>query len=197
MLFSIWRTSLCLPSWTHFPPEILSKEKFSFSSYTIVSQISFLFFSLVCLHHFLLIFKMLLLWLLGTFILATHLLCLWSQLFHGLNTPIGCDSPIYPQVLTHLCTSWTCISACALAVCSWVFFSPQTLNFLFCVEVAVQSLSHVWLFVTLWTPFLSIINSQSLRKLMSIESSDAIRPSHTLSSPPPPSFNLSQQQGLF
>ena len=39
---------------------------------------------------------------------------------------------------------------------------------------SVQSLSHVWLFATPWTAarqaFLSIINSQSLLKLMSIES---------------------------
>ena len=32
---------------------------------------------------------------------------------------------------------------------------------------------------------------------MSIESSDAIQPSHPLSSPPPPAFSLSQHQGLF
>ena len=46
---------------------------------------------------------------------------------------------------------------------------------------AVQSLSHVWLFVTPWTAacqdFLSITNSQSLLKLMSIE---AVRPSNHL-----------------
>ena len=45
---------------------------------------------------------------------------------------------------------------------------------------------------------LSITNSRSLLKLMSIESiSDAIHPSHPLSSPSPPTFNLSQHQGLF
>ena len=46
---------------------------------------------------------------------------------------------------------------------------------------AVQSLSHVWLFVTPWTAacqdFLPITNSQSLLKLMSIE---AVRPSNHL-----------------
>ena len=41
---------------------------------------------------------------------------------------------------------------------------------------------------------LSITNSQSLLKLMSIE---LIQPSHPLSSPSLPSFNLSQPQGLF
>ena len=53
---------------------------------------------------------------------------------------------------------------------------------------------------TPWTvahqAFLSITNSQSLLKLMSIES-DAIQPSHPLSSPSPPAFNFSQHQGLF
>ena len=66
---------------------------------------------------------------------------------------------------------------------------------------SVQSLSRVRLFVTLWTAArqasLSITNSRSLLRLMSIESSDAIQPSHPLSSPSPPAFNLSQHQGLF
>ena len=42
---------------------------------------------------------------------------------------------------------------------------------------------------------LSITNSQSLLKLMSI--GDAIQPSHPLSSPSPPAFSLSQHQSLF
>ena len=59
----------------------------------------------------------------------------------------------------------------------------------------VQSLSRVWLFVTPWTEThltsLSITNSQSLLKLMSIKSVMAsIQPSHLLSSPSPPAFNL-------
>ena len=45
---------------------------------------------------------------------------------------------------------------------------------------------------------LSITNSKSLLKLMSIElDGDAIQPSHPLSSPSPPAFSLSQHQGLF
>ena len=56
--------------------------------------------------------------------------------------------------------------------------------------------------VTPWTAAhqtsLSFTISQSLLKLMSIESvSDAIQPSHPLSSPSPPALNLSQHQGLF
>ena len=56
---------------------------------------------------------------------------------------------------------------------------------------SVQSLSRVQLFATLWTAArqesLSITNSQSLLKLMSIE----------LPSPSLPAFYLSQHQGLF
>ena len=64
----------------------------------------------------------------------------------------------------------------------------------------VQSLRHVWLFVTPWTAALqaslSITNCWSLLKLMSFES---VMPSNHLIplSPSPPAFNLSQHQGLF
>ena len=65
---------------------------------------------------------------------------------------------------------------------------------------SVQSLSCVLLFATPWTAAcqasLSITNSQSLPKLMSIES---VMPSNhlILSSPSPPALNLSQHQGLY
>ena len=62
-------------------------------------------------------------------------------------------------------------------------------------SVQFSSLSRVQLFATPWTTAcqvsLSITNSWSLLKLMSIQ------PSHPLSSPSPPAFNLSQHQGLF
>ena len=61
---------------------------------------------------------------------------------------------------------------------------------------SVQSLSHVWLFVTPWTlahqASLFIANSWSLLKLI-----DVTQPSHPLSPPSPPAFNLSQHQGFF
>ena len=64
--------------------------------------------------------------------------------------------------------------------------------------VAVQSLGCVQLFVAPWTvalqATLSITNFRSLLKLHQV--SDAIQPSHPLSSPSP-AFNLSQHQGLF
>ena len=57
--------------------------------------------------------------------------------------------------------------------------------------------SCVWLFATSWTAAhqasLSITNSWSLLKVMSIESVMALN----LSSPSSPAFNLSQHQGLF
>ena len=67
---------------------------------------------------------------------------------------------------------------------------------------SVQSLSCVRLFATPWTAAhqasLSITNSRSLLKLLSIELvMDAIQPSHPLSSPSPPAFNLFQHQDLF
>ena len=66
--------------------------------------------------------------------------------------------------------------------------------------ISVQSLSSVWLFVTPWTAerqaSLSITNSQSLTQTYIHRISDDIQPSHPLSSPSPPTFNLSQYQGL-
>jgi len=61
----------------------------------------------------------------------------------------------------------------------------------------VQPLSHVQLFLILWTAAhqtsLSFAITQSLLKLMPIKS---VMPSSHLSSPSP-AFNLSQHQGLF
>ena len=63
-------------------------------------------------------------------------------------------------------------------------------------------LSRVRLSVTPWTAALqaslSITNPRSLLRLAQTQSrvSDAIQPSHALSSPPP-AFSLSQHQGLF
>ena len=65
---------------------------------------------------------------------------------------------------------------------------------------SVQLLSHVQFFATPWTAArqacLSITNTQSLLKLMSIES--VMPSSHLILCPPPlPTFTLSQHQGLF
>ena len=69
------------------------------------------------------------------------------------------------------------------------------------ISQAVQSLSCVWLFVTPWTTAHQA--SLSHHQLPEITQThvhwvgDAIQPSHPLSSPSPPTFNLSQHQGLF
>jgi len=75
---------------------------------------------------------------------------------------------------------------------------------IYCIGVSVsdfssvQSLSRVQLFATPWITArqasLSITNSRSSLKLMSIQS---VLPSHPLSSPSPPAPNPSQHQGLF
>ena len=65
----------------------------------------------------------------------------------------------------------------------------------------VQSLSRVRFFVTPWTAArqasLSITNSWSTPKTHVHWVGDAIRPSHSLSSPSRHDFDLSQHQGLF
>ena len=67
---------------------------------------------------------------------------------------------------------------------------------------SVQSLSRVRLFVTPWIAArqasLSITNSWSSLRLTHVHQvSDAIQPSHPLSSPSPPAPNPSQHQSLF
>ena len=67
---------------------------------------------------------------------------------------------------------------------------------------SVQSLSCVWLFATPWTaPRPGFPVHHELLELTQTHVhwvSDAIQPSHPLSSPSPPAFNLSQlMQGLF
>ena len=65
-------------------------------------------------------------------------------------------------------------------------------------KVKVKSPSHVQLSVTPWTvvrllcPPLPEFSQIQVHRI-----SDAIQPSHPLSHPSPPDFNLSQHQGLF
>ena len=70
-----------------------------------------------------------------------------------------------------------------------------------CRNLLVQPLRHVWLYATPWTAALqaslSFTISWSLLKLTSIGVSDAIQPSHPLSSPSPPAFNLSQHHSFL
>ena len=64
----------------------------------------------------------------------------------------------------------------------------------------VQSLSHVWLFVTPWTtaPALPVHHQFPESTQTHVHRvDDAIQPSHPLSSPSPPAPNPSQHQGLL
>ena len=79
-----------------------------------------------------------------------------------------------------------------------VFIFTQS-NSCYFYTISVQSLSHVQLFATPWTAArqasLSITNSLSLLKIMSIES--VIPSSHLILCHPLLPFNLSQHQGQF
>jgi len=95
---------------------------------------------------------------------------------------------VFP-VVTNGCEIWTIKKAERQRTDAFKLFS------------SIQSLSHVWLFATPWTAAhqasLSITNSRSLLKTHVHRISDVIQPSHPLSSPSPPTFNLFQHQGLF
>ena len=66
---------------------------------------------------------------------------------------------------------------------------------------SVQSLNQVWIFATPWIAAcqvsMSITNSPEPTQTHVHRVGDAIQPSHYLPSPSPPTFNLSQHQGLF
>ena len=90
------------------------------------------------------------------------------------------------------------ISTCYLWALVWPSQKPtQRTSSFSTLSQSVQSLSRVRHFATSWTTArqasLFITNCQSPPNLMSIESVI----SHPLSSPSPPSLNLSQHQGLF
>ena len=81
-------------------------------------------------------------------------------------------------------------------------FVPKGTNLVLMTKLgisSVQSLSHVCLFATAWSASrqasLSTTNSQSLLKLMSIESE--MPSNHLVLCRPSPAFILSQHQGLF
>ena len=79
-------------------------------------------------------------------------------------------------------------------------YNSEVINFASVQFSSVQLFSHVQLFATPWIAAhqasLSITNSQSTQTHVHWVS-DAIQPSHPLSSPSLPAFSLSQHQGLF
>ena len=67
-------------------------------------------------------------------------------------------------------------------------------------STSVQSLSHVQRFVTPWTAAHQAScpsPAQEFAQTHIDHVGDAIQPSHPLSSPSPPAFNLSQHQSFF
>ena len=96
--------------------------------------------------------------------------------------------------------------------CGWICGSRPELFYITLLKTprehphSVQSLRYVWLFVTPWTAcqlpgwHASFSVHHQLLELAQTHVhrvSDAIQPSHPLSCPSPPAFNLSQHQGLF
>ena len=116
-------------------------------------------------------------------------LCLWS--FPGKK--MGCHSFFMGS-----CQPRDQILSPALQTADSLLSEPPEKPY---ITSSVQLLSHVRLFATPWTAacqaILFITNSWSLLRLMSHRVSHAIEPSHPLSSPSSPDFNLSQHQGLF
>ena len=82
-------------------------------------------------------------------------------------------SLLLPQIIPP-CPSPLCPKVCSLSLSLLCCPASRIISTVFLDSISsVQSLSHVWLFVTLWTAAhqasLSITNSWSLLKLMSIE----------------------------
>ena len=106
------------------------------------------------------------------------------------------------HLLTEQCLlQWYFSKHCSAKTFSIIFYCVHCINFTITNGFnSVQSLSHVWLFAIPWVAAhqasLSITNSQSLLRLMSIES---VMPSNhlILCHPLFPALNLSQHQDLF
>ena len=136
---------------------------------------------------------------------APHLLLHSWVIFSAMPFLITLNSlgPVFPFALSCLFLSLTNIFFKYVCVCilSSRAPPPSSLWTLWLSDVftslsqSAQSLSCVWLFATPWTTArqasLSITNSHVCWV------SDAIQPSHPLSSPSPPALNLSQHHGLF
>ena len=126
--------------------------------------------------------------------------CLWL-LFIILSASFQVQiSLIYP-FLAYMVSTYCLPSNTGFIVQGNEDFSPMFSSRSFIVLFSsVQWLSHVWLFASPWTAAcqasLSITNSESTQTHVH-RISDAIQPSHPLLSPSPPTFNLSQHQGLF
>ena len=99
-----------------------------------------------------------------------------------------CSKSICHFTISHLHVSYHLPTYCPIFPgVSLVQFSSVTQSF--------QTLCDPWTAARQASQ--SITNSWNLLKLDLHQVSDAIQPSHSLSSPSPPAFNFSQHQGLF
>ena len=80
------------------------------------------------------------------------------------------------------CLAWQLPHCCSVPKSCWLFATHDVLN-LWCVDITSGSSAFHYLLE------FAQIHVHCI--------GDAIQPSHPLSSPPPPAFNLSQHQGLF
>ena len=144
--------------------------------------------------------------------------CIWNQVWMWwLSWLLKCADAVsleptrdmWPETITDRLTEsdfFLWMPWMLLILCGWLLHASKPhvhaeYQLEWYIPSLVQSLSHVWLFAIPWTAVrqasLSFTISWSSLKLMSIELVDAIQPSHPLSSPSPPAFNLSQHQGVF
>ena len=104
-------------------------------------------------------------------------------------------------------TVYVCLHFCGLTACGISVLPPEMNShplywkcWVLTMTAVVQSLSCVQLFATPWTEVHQASLSFTISKFAQTHVhwvGDAIQPSHPLSSPSPPAFNLSQHQGLF
>ena len=118
-----------------------------------------------------------------------HLTCLLRNIYAGQKATVSTG---------HEATDWFQIRK---GVCQSCILLPWLFNLHTEFSYQIRSLSRVRLFVTPWIAAcqasLSITNSLSSTRLISHRVSDAIQPSHPLSSPSPPAPNPSHHQSLF
>ena len=110
---------------------------------------------------------------------------------------------------THTHTHTNTFSESFKSIKTWCYFICKyfrahflkTRNILQSQHSSVQSLSHIWLFMTPWTAACKGLpvhhQLPEFAQTHVHQVCDAIQPFHPLRSPSPPAFNLSQHQGLF
>ena len=127
-----------------------------------------------------------------------------EEYWSGLPCPLTGDLP-YPGIKSEFLMYSALAGRSFTTSITWAarncFRKVNKSRFTSMIVVVVQSLGHVRLFATLWTATcqasLSFTLSRRLLKLMSIESVMPSNPICRQLSPSSPTFNLSQDKGLF